>query len=485
MERPYLRRALDEAAHRPRHLTSITARFFDASAISFHRALRAGDIGGGVDYLPPRCIAAAVRPAPAQSSLSRRIPGLTTYDNANRLTGKTLPNGIKQTYTYDAANRLTELQYAKSDGTLIEQITYEYDANGRRTARTSLANLSNSETPIAATYDLADRLTALTINPATPAEENYTLTYEGNGNLARKEGLGTAANKSVTYTWDGRDRLVAIQGNGITASFAYDAYGRRTGKTVNGQTIQYVYDGNQAIGELRNYTLDTTLLTGLEIDEVIARYSTQGTATYLTDALGTVIAQARADQTILNSYQYSPYGETTVSGPDDGNSIQYTARENDNTGLYFYRARYYDAVLKRFVSEDPIGLAGGMNVAAYVGGNPVGKTDPFGLSPFFERDADLPWPCNTGRCFPGGPTPPLPFPAPPIWDITPRDVWNIVPCEVKCDIVVSLVCKPLVGATETFGAGFAVWAGCNLASHLACQKYCSTCPPDDPKRLQP
>lgn len=78
-------------------------------------------------------------------------------------------------------------------------------------------------------------------------------------------------------------------------------------------------------------------------------------------------------------YAYSPYGETVALGPDGGNSLQYTGRENDGTGLYYYRARYYDPVLKRFISEDPIGLAGGENFYGYVGGNPISFTDPFGL----------------------------------------------------------------------------------------------------------
>jgi RHS repeat-associated protein len=78
-------------------------------------------------------------------------------------------------------------------------------------------------------------------------------------------------------------------------------------------------------------------------------------------------------------YAYSPYGEATALGPDGGNSLQYTGRENDETGLHYYRARYYDRVLKRFVSEDPIGIGAGLNGYAYVQGNPVARTDPSGL----------------------------------------------------------------------------------------------------------
>ena len=65
-------------------------------------------------------------------------------------------------------------------------------------------------------------------------------------------------------------------------------------------------------------------------------------------------------------------------GRTNGNPIQYTTRENDGTGLYYYRARYYDPILKIFKSEDPIGLAGGLNSHRYVEGNPVSNADPSG-----------------------------------------------------------------------------------------------------------
>jgi RHS repeat-associated protein len=66
-------------------------------------------------------------------------------------------------------------------------------------------------------------------------------------------------------------------------------------------------------------------------------------------------------------------------GPDGGNALQYTGRENDGTGLYYYRARYYDPLLKRFIAEDPIGTEGGINLYAYVRGDPVSLSDPYGL----------------------------------------------------------------------------------------------------------
>ena len=117
----------------------------------------------------------------------------------------------------------------------------------------------------------------------------------------------------------------------------------------------------------------------LGLDEMIARYTQAGERSFLSDALGSVIALAKEDQSLAASYDYSPYGQSRSSGAPEGNASQYTGRENDGTGLYYYRARYYDAVLKRFVSEDPIGLEGGINPFVYVESAPTMYSDPSGL----------------------------------------------------------------------------------------------------------
>ncbi|MFL6621567.1 MAG: RHS repeat-associated core domain-containing protein, partial [Sulfurifustis sp.] len=91
-------------------------------------------------------------------------------------------------------------------------------------------------------------------------------------------------------------------------------------------------------------------------------------------------------------YGYSPYGEATQLGESNDNSLQYTGRENDDTGVYYYRARYYDPQLKRFVSEDPIGLDGGSNVYAYVDADPLRQIDPYGLESSSSDDLNFPDP---------------------------------------------------------------------------------------------
>jgi RHS repeat-associated protein len=83
------------------------------------------------------------------------------------------------------------------------------------------------------------------------------------------------------------------------------------------------------------------------------------------------------------SYTYDPYGSTSVTGTSNGNEFQYTGREDEGNGLYFYRARYYSPLFGRFIGEDPLGLGGGMNFYSYALGSPTNFTDPRGLrSPF-------------------------------------------------------------------------------------------------------
>jgi RHS repeat-associated protein len=217
-----------------------------------------------------------------------------------------------------------------------------------------------------ATYDAANRRTS---------QNGTTLTYDANGNLT--------ADAAGTYTWNARDELVS---RGTTASFAYDPFGRRHSKTVNSTKTDFVYDGVNVVQERRAGAAYANLLTG-GIDEVFTRSAVGATSNYLTDGLGNTIALADPLGGVATSYTYDPFGNTTSSGAASDNTQQYTGRENDGTGLYYYRARYYSPAMQRFISEDPIGFAGGdTNLYAYVGGDPVNGIDPSGLACFCIPD---------------------------------------------------------------------------------------------------
>ena len=176
---------------------------------------------------------------------------------------------------------------------------------------------------------------------------------------------------------DARNRLVAISGPNVSASFEYDALGRRTSKTINGVMTDYQYDGNDIVSEIGGGAVGATYLRSLNIDEPFVRQSSSNEY-YHTDALGSVLALTDQTGVTQTTYRYDPFGNTTVAGVGS-NPFQYTGRENDGTGHYFYRARYYNPTFQRFISQDPIGLLGGVNEFRYVDNTPTNLTDPSGL----------------------------------------------------------------------------------------------------------
>lgn len=303
------------------------------------------------------------------------------YDVADRRTVLTLPNGVTTQYVHDAAHQLSSLTYAKGSTTL-GTLSYAYDLAGQRTATTG--TWASNQLPAATASDYqsnaGNRLTT---------GNGYTVSYDANG-APLSDGRGNS------YTWDARQQLKAItQGPATLAAFSYDAFGRRIAKTIGSNpSTSYLYDGSNVALEVQGATT-RNLLNGLGIDERYARDDTSGRTYFLTDAIGSTIALTNTTGALIQQYTYEPYGQVVLGTPSSTltNPYQYTGRENDGTGLYYYRARYYDPLSKRFISEDPIGLAGGPNGYAYVGGNPVNFIDPWGL-------VEIP---NPNGIIPGGP----------------------------------------------------------------------------------
>jgi RHS repeat-associated protein len=235
----------------------------------------------------------------------------------------------------------------ESATTVIEDLNYTYDAAGNRISFKRNRPQAPLPEPIQAAYDAANQ--QIQFNSSTP-----NLTYDANGNLiSQTDGSGT-----TTYTWDARNRLTGISGPVVVASFVYDALGRRVSKTVNGVRTDYQYDGNDIIAEIGGGAVATTYLRSLNIDEPFVRQSGGGSEHYHADALGSVMALTDQTGVVQTTYRYEPFGKTVAFGPNT-NPFQYTGRENDGTGLYYYRARYYNPGSGRFLSRDPIGFRGG------------------------------------------------------------------------------------------------------------------------------
>lgn len=202
-----------------------------------------------------------------------------------------------------------------------------------------------------------------------------TETYDLNGNLATV----TQGGNTTTYTWNARNQLMAISGPGVTASFTYDSFGRRTDKAINGTTTNFVYDGLNPVQEKNGSTVTANLLTDLGIDEFFARTDGVGSRVLLPDALGSTVALGDGTGTLQTQYTYEPFGYTTQIGAASTNSYKYTGREDDGTGAYYYRARYYSPSHGRFLSEDPMeSTSASINLYNYVDNNPTNLTDPTG-----------------------------------------------------------------------------------------------------------
>jgi RHS repeat-associated protein len=167
----------------------------------------------------------------------------------------------------------------------------------------------------------------------------------------------------------------------VQLSYTYDAMGRRTSKAVQGGTpTQFLYDGANAVQEVQGSTVNS-ILTGLGVDERFARNDATGRTYFLTDALNSTIALTDPTGAIREQYSYDPYGNVTPSDTTTGftNPYQYTGREADTPGLYYYRARYYSPMMGGFISEDPAGFAGGqLTFYGYAGGDPADFNDPTG-----------------------------------------------------------------------------------------------------------
>jgi RHS repeat-associated protein len=183
-------------------------------------------------------------------------------------------------------------------------------------------------------------------------------------------------------------------------SYAYDALGRRISKAVQGGTpTQFLYDGMNAVQETVGSTVNPILI-GPGIDERYARNDTTGRTYFLSDALNSTIALTNSSGAIQNTYSYDPYGNTTQSNASLTNPYQFMGREADTAGLYYYRARYYSPMIG-FISEDPIGFAGGQ-LSFYAGFNsdPIDYTDPLGLDSVASHYYSTFIPLCSGNCTP-------------------------------------------------------------------------------------
>jgi RHS repeat-associated protein len=230
-----------------------------------------------------------------------------------------------------------------------------------------------------------------------------TYTYDPNGNLIQKaEGSDT-----WTYEWDAENRLKRVLKNAAeVARFAYDPLGRRVEKVAAATTTSWTYDG-EAI--LRETSGSTTLkyVHGPGVDEPLAQEDGAGALSFFhADGLGSVVKTTNSAGAVVTSRRYDSFGNVELGAT---NGYAFTGREWDNeTGLAYYRARYYDPKIGRFINEDPIRFGGGANFYAYVQNNPVNFIDPSGLRLLLCNRKAKDMPGNHAYLWNEGPAPGVP-----------------------------------------------------------------------------
>jgi RHS repeat-associated protein len=328
-----------------------------------------------------------------------------SYDALSRRTQMTRPNGLKSIYAYHNLSHLTSVLH-QSGSTTLDGASYGLDNAGNRTSRTpqpsgTASNYSydniyeltdvtqGSTTTESYTYDpVGNRTASLGVSSYTnnssnelTATSNASYTYDANGNTLTK----VVGSNTTTYAWDFENRMTSLTlpGTGGTVSFKYDPFGRRIYKSSSSATSIFAYDNRNLIEETNSSGgVVARYAQALRVDEPVATLRSSTTSYYEADGLHSVTSLSNRAGSIAQSYTFDSFGNQTASSGSLTNPFRFTGREFDSeTNLYFYRARYYDPSIGKFISEDPIQSKGGINFYAYVANNPINYRDPSGLCP--------------------------------------------------------------------------------------------------------
>lgn len=274
-------------------------------------------------------------------------------------------------------------------------------------------------------YDLAgnriDPMASAVVGPGNRTTQfgAAIYTYNASGQVATRWDGAT----SWTYGWSPLDEMKSVTATGVTVAYTYDAFGRRIRRTLNGSSEYYLHDGDQVAADLDgSQAMQREYGWRPGVDRLLSVKLADGT-------VGAAVNDPQMGATVeglinvVNGTLLADYKNTAWGKPNDaaGFTLRYRmgGREYDaTTGLYYMRARHYDPQSGRFMSEDPIGIRGGLNLYAYVMNDPVNSRDPSGLGPdcpfgSTKVTIDLPAGIPTEVCVPVTVVEPIVVTAPP------------------------------------------------------------------------
>jgi len=295
------------------------------------------------------------------------------YDGAGRLLNRILSNGAKTSYSWDDGNRLASLTNTGANGTVVNSTAYQRDRVGNITSQADASGTT------AFTYDALYRLTNADY-PGTGNDVSYTYDKVGN-RLTETRSSFASVQGTQSFTYDAKGRVTSVN----DSMFKYDPYDYRISKNDSKGSQTYLLEGEHLEAIMSGNNWSAIYMRGAVIDEVVNgfQYSTDGVWTNYTfhhDTLQSVLGLSGHDGSVLQTVNYGPFGEKiTAAGATNNNPLHFTGREEDaDSGLYYFRARYYDPAIGRFITEDPMGFAAGINFYAYANNNPINANDPTG-----------------------------------------------------------------------------------------------------------
>lgn len=354
-----------------------------------------------------------------QHFMTRGAGGTFVYDGVGNRTSITLTVGgqqVTQNLTYDADNRLVS-----TNASLLNPggpKAYSYDADGNLTD-----TADSSGNPMQhLTWDQKNRLLSVNVIEAsdpgdfsgggggtsTCPPNNQTFVAKGNTpspktSVATSNACGILPVRTITHLAAQRpvkavgpvlhsNTTTQNGGNGSSTpldTMTYDPDDYRLSRQTSSDAESYYLDGKNldAVYDGTGTVLQNKFMRGAVIDEILYgyNYDSSGQATpavYQHDAVTSVISESGANGQSLATFTYDAFGNVTANTGTSQSDLLYTGHTGDgDTGYYYYRARYYDPTIGRFISEDPKGFAAGVNFYEYADNDPLNENDPTGFDP--------------------------------------------------------------------------------------------------------